>query len=348
MDWNIFFSAASQTCGAIIGIFSAFLITKIIADQAEFLKLKDKISDMISSSDYLKAKFEHVYFEDLNTYELECLRNKLYSDIKNTELNKNPESYYLKEDQPLFASKSEVLKHIRIAIDKAKRHQRSSQAKIAEQEREAEKIRKIESKLGKNGSVLFKGIENFCNNANLPKTASERIIGHPALTAPQETRRQIECSAARQNNREEIDKLMTDVLHQLKLNNKFAIEIKGVGRSHKLINLSLLAVVTLFYAGIIYPLSFLPLPLNAEINLSFMAFFDILWSLKGGMLSLLSMAFTGLLGFFWHFNRNIKIEKKQADELSIFTKPEGFSEYCKNYYDNKARIKNGSLQTPQS
>ena len=49
MDWNVFFSTVSQTSGAIVGIFAAFLITKIVANQSEYSKNIDKAAEAITA-----------------------------------------------------------------------------------------------------------------------------------------------------------------------------------------------------------------------------------------------------------------------------------------------------------
>jgi len=47
MDWNWFFSSLSQSAAAIVGIFGAFIITKIFSNQTLFLAKKSKLRDLL-------------------------------------------------------------------------------------------------------------------------------------------------------------------------------------------------------------------------------------------------------------------------------------------------------------
>lgn len=38
MDWNYFYSSLALSVAALVGIFSAFIITKVISNQSEFEK----------------------------------------------------------------------------------------------------------------------------------------------------------------------------------------------------------------------------------------------------------------------------------------------------------------------
>ncbi|MDV3002855.1 MAG: hypothetical protein N5P05_004510 (plasmid) [Chroococcopsis gigantea SAG 12.99] len=66
MDWNIFYSTISQTAGAIVGIFSAFLITKKVANQSEFNIDEDTMSRFIESSQYLVEECKNRKFDLYN------------------------------------------------------------------------------------------------------------------------------------------------------------------------------------------------------------------------------------------------------------------------------------------
>ena len=62
-----------------------------------------------------------------------------------------------------------------------------------------------------------------------------------------------------------------------------------------LINLSIIGAVLLFLLGVIYPLSFLPVSSGLPIRYSIRAFFPVLFSLKGFLLSSISIIFSRLL-----------------------------------------------------
>jgi hypothetical protein len=54
MDWDWFFSSASQSVAAIVGLFGAFLVTKLIANQAEHRALIGKATDFINKAKILE------------------------------------------------------------------------------------------------------------------------------------------------------------------------------------------------------------------------------------------------------------------------------------------------------
>lgn len=55
-DWNWFFSSLSQSTAAIVGLFGAFVFTKIINNEQKFNQNKEKIQELILYSNHLKRK----------------------------------------------------------------------------------------------------------------------------------------------------------------------------------------------------------------------------------------------------------------------------------------------------
>jgi cytosine/uracil/thiamine/allantoin permease len=53
MDWNWFFSSLAQSVAALVGIFAAFVITKIINNQSDFARKATRIREIISTSEKL-------------------------------------------------------------------------------------------------------------------------------------------------------------------------------------------------------------------------------------------------------------------------------------------------------
>ncbi len=324
MDWNVFFSTMSQTCGAVVGIFSAFLITKIIADQSEFSRLRDKISTMISKSEYLKAHFDRVDFEQLNNKELKDLSDILYNSIKDEELDKSPEFYYELIDQPLYASKSDAIEYIKYAIQRAEKYQLEKKKKQEEEDWKKSHRESLERAFG--SSVL----------ANIDLMNSIKPITNPYASSPLDRIKESMAHDPINNNREQSSRkqLIIDSKHQVSINRKVLNELEGSNTAHQLISRSLVIVLLLFFIGVIYPLSFLPLVPGAEITLSIRAFFDILFSLKGALLGLLAVSFSFLIATFWSVNNRLKLSPKECEDLKKMCQPEGFSIFLKNYYDN--------------
>ncbi|MGP4988107.1 hypothetical protein [Pseudoalteromonas nigrifaciens] len=334
MDWNVFFSTLSQTCGAVVGIFSAFLITKIIADQAEFSKFKDKAVKLIDESNYLKSQFDHVGFDGINSRDLEKLKSDLFDTIKHlsseeildTEISKYCYDHIA---QPKFASNEDIAKAIKATVVDI---------------RACQKKREVKAERNRQKRCSEKKLTDYYK-ANYPNLLLyQSIIGDSSITADIDTSVFMPHSpTAEVINKQFQEDKVTDNIHELILKAKHQMELNrnvlaeqfGLNKASQLINLSLLTVITLFFLGVIYPLSFLPTIPGEAITLSFGAFFDILNSLKGLLLGLLSVSFSGLIVVFWRFNQGLKLNPKQVNLLNDFCKPAGFSIFLKNYFDNK-------------
>src|SRR5690606_8761633 len=72
-------------------------------------------------------------------------------------------------------------------------------------------------------------------------------------------------SANLTKERDAIDQVVRDARHQIRLVKGFLDSARGNPESSPQITFALVLVTILFYAGVIYPLSFMPLPQNAEI-----------------------------------------------------------------------------------
>lgn len=69
MDWDWFFSSAAQSVAAIVGLFGAFLVTKIIANQADHRALTEKAKDFINKAKILEfgAKSRKIGWYNMRT-----------------------------------------------------------------------------------------------------------------------------------------------------------------------------------------------------------------------------------------------------------------------------------------
>lgn len=68
MDWNWFFSALAQSTAAIVGIFAAFIITKIINNQSDFKKKCSELNALLADCHNLVDKANNRYFEWYNKH----------------------------------------------------------------------------------------------------------------------------------------------------------------------------------------------------------------------------------------------------------------------------------------
>ncbi|MBB9531133.1 hypothetical protein FSJ75_021715 [Escherichia coli] len=110
-----------------------------------------------------------------------------------------------------------------------------------------------------------------------------------------------------------------------------------------LITISIVASSLLFILGVIYPLSFIPKAIGEDINITFMAFFDVLFSIKGFFLSLLAIVFLSLMLAFLYINITLRFESEVISELEFYMNISAYSEYFGNEYKNSVHLKEMSV-----
>lgn len=59
MDWNWFFSSLAQSVAALVGVFSAFVITKIVNNQSEFSSKVARTQELLDKSLKYKEAASH-------------------------------------------------------------------------------------------------------------------------------------------------------------------------------------------------------------------------------------------------------------------------------------------------
>lgn len=293
MDWNVFFSTISQTSGAIVGIFSAFLITKIVSNQAEFAQDQNDTSRFIFKSEALCDEAKSRYFKWYN----ERIRDRELDDIdeafhENDELL-TPNEYIETFRFSPFDVKSDLVSVL--------------ENKISEFEKERAEQAKYESC-------------SFGTAILMPKSMHVRSLSNFVADTTSE--------------REAIDDLLVKTIHHIKTNKAHLSKLNVGADSSSLINFSIVAVLLLFFAGVIYPLSFLPLSVGSEIKLSLSAFWGILFSLKGAMLSLISIIFSGLMLVFLRANIRLRHSQESIEKLQKYSQLENYSNYYKNYVES--------------
>lgn len=297
MDWNVFFSTISQTSGAIVGIFSAFLITKIVSNQTTHGQKLGQTSESLALSKKLANETSIRYFDWYGKRKAEDAIEKIQEDYEKTKEIKSPEEYYKTVYFSPFESRSESLEIIK--------------NKITLIEAEEERIRKQLEALGPGRGFItpmHTTIPRFSNFGLIDKLNDERDL---------------------------IDDLYVRVQHQADINKNLLTYLNSESESSNLISVSILSVILLFFAGVIYPLSFLPLDPNVQISLSLSAFWDILFSLKGILLILISVIFGGLMLVFYLANRKLSYKPEIKAELERYSKAKNYSVYFANYEDNK-------------
>lgn len=93
MDWNWFFSALAQSTAAIVGLFGAFIITKIINKEQAFNDTNRRIGELLALSDNLINRADIRHFNWYNQKIREIRLSKLAEDTNRTEIKTSQEYY---------------------------------------------------------------------------------------------------------------------------------------------------------------------------------------------------------------------------------------------------------------
>lgn len=304
VDWNVFFSTVSQTSGAIVGIFAAFLITKIVANQSEYSKNKEKAWDFVHKSKALEHEAETRYFDWYNKRTGERELGKIDDLYHETDKILSANEYYKKLNFSPFQDKTEALELIQNKVNE-----------LTEKERiENEIVRSQLEKQGPGFGVVTQNSMHITNLAALSVNTTEE--------------------------REQIDNLLVRTTMQSKINHDLLVSLRSGSESSPLVSISIVAVILLFFSCVIYPLSFLPLNQSAEIYLSLAAFWDILFSLKGLLLTLMSFIFCGLMVVFLYINHKLKHGAAMLAELEKYSCIGNYSVYFENYIEFEKSLNN--------
>ena len=324
MDWNVFFSTVSQSFGSIIGIFCAFLITKIISNQSDFNLLKNKYKIGILESINLKDKISTRYFDWYNERRSDNACAELKKEIENISEFKSAYEYYSELNFSPFQNKDEVIFSINAVIDERK-------IKIAKEreltERRNIKISELKDQLDKahgakktflqmeyNDLIRYNTMTNY---ALVSSTFPPLLIGADVI-----------------EERELIDIAFIDMKKRIGENEILLDDINNVSSSSSVIQFSICTIIFLFLIGVIYPLSFLPMEVGSEINLTFSAFFKILFSLKGVLLALITVGFVSLMVYFYNVSESLRFSEDEVKALQDYISFGGYSIYFKHYIEN--------------
>lgn len=299
-DWNWFFSSVAQSAAAIVGIFGAFIVTKILANQAAFAERSLRIQELITQGQKLvedsgRLSFDWYHRND-NAAELEKLEKLLEEDDSQT-----PEALYGKLRFSPYIPRADAIAIV--ARAKSLREER------IERERE-EKRRELEQARSRG----FSGIATHMDSALLRGVSSPRLLMGPQLD----------------KEREEIDSLYTEARHHVRLVSDFYAIVSPNPESSTVITTSLALILTLFFAGVIYPLSFMPLPTDWKPAISLAEIPSFIFSLRGALLVVVSLLFTTMLVMFFVMNIRLKYPADKLERLVQFKHLSAYSQYFAN------------------
>ena len=110
-DWNWFFSSVAQSAAAIVGIFGAFIVTKILANQSAFAEKSLRIQELITLGQKITDASSRLSFDWYHRHdsasELEDLEKLLEKDDTQT-----PEALYEKLRFSPYIARTNVIETI--------------------------------------------------------------------------------------------------------------------------------------------------------------------------------------------------------------------------------------------
>lgn len=252
-DWNWFFSSLAQSTAAIVGIFGAFIITKILSNQSEYSQKKSRLKEMLIRSQRLVDDAQALaflwYVKRTNENEIDKLEELLQKDKSQT-----PAKLYDLLNFSEFYPRADALDLIESSIiDLIKTKQMSE----------------------------YDSVLNRINVSNLNSSMLNSSL-----------------SNAIDKEYESIHFTLREIRSNIRTIKDFLDSAHNNPESSPQITYSLLLIVALFFAGVIYPLSFLPVPNIDEVRISIDAFLPLLFSLRGALLTAVSIIFMSIVVIF--------------------------------------------------
>lgn len=306
MDWNWFFSSLSQSAAAIVGIFGAFIITKILSNQAAFAEKTNRMRELLVLAQRVVDDASDLSIDWYNKRIAEREIDRL-NDLLEKHSDETPEQLYDRLKFSIFIEKHVALQIIGNVIESRNRR--------IEKEREAARKRLEEQSRRGGRLAAFAEIASPVFDTRGPLNMH---LG-PALG----------------KERDAIDLVVRNARHHIRLVRDFLDTVRGNPESSPQITYALTLITALFYVGVVYPLSFMPTRMDTAPVLSLGAFIDIAFSLRGALLTAVSAIFTGILAMFFAMNVRMKYQPQEIQKLVEFSSLGAYSKFFQVMDENE-------------
>lgn len=321
MDWNWFFSSVAQSAAAMVGVIAAFLIAKVIANQAAFQQKRDQLPGMLVECERISDRLSHCNFEYIEeTYFLDW-EEAVESDFEEhgcSDLNQVVKRLKL-ENRPAWLEMSDALDRIRGKL--------AELAAEKEKEEEAKRQRELERLQRQASNQALKARNSFGIGSAM---AAYRELGDKWSSTSVRTPKPMGMATRfRWDHIPEISKAITEATMEARNNARtvgvYLKSVDGSPERSSLVTVTLVLLTLLFFGGVVYPLSFLPAPPDGKIVLSVAAFWEILNSLKGLILAVLSVGVIAILAVFGYINLSLTHGSEELERLRKFVKMAAYS-----------------------
>jgi len=306
MDWNWFFSSIAQSAAAIVGIFGAFIITKVLSNQAQFGEKSGRFQSLRTNAAKLVDSADNLAFAWYVRLNKEYQMGEA-EDLLEKDDNLEPDELYAKLRFPIFLARKDAIQDLQNFKDR--------RARDAEEERQRrEEAAKLQKKHRQFGLIDPLGFGGDTPSIFLqPKVSFSRSLSHPY--------------AALEKERDTIDALEVEIRHHMRTISDFLQTTSSNPESSLAITWALVMVAALFLVGVVYPLSFLPTPSSWTPALELHGFWARVFSLRGLLLTAVSSIFLAALTMFAVMNRRLRYPPEEVQSLEEFTRIGTYSKY---------------------
>ena len=287
---NTFFSTLASSMGGLIGVISAFLITKVLSLEEEKYSLQKQLKNAIIDSEELKEllhqqAFPH-FINKFRDHGDRNIRTKIAKMLFNKEvIDKAIKNKLFYDEICLFDNKIEVIKEIDQIEKEIKELSTDSLEELSK-----------------------KGI--FAAYSRMPNTGYSNF--HNKIL---EIKLNVDTNIKKNKN----------LLEDLNLFENLTKEIK-----HQIIIL-----MSLFFIGLIYPLSYLKYPNEVKLDYTLTNnFFSEILSKTGIILLIVSVIFFIFILRILSINNKNIISKLEKNELKKYLKYTAYSIFLVNFYKN--------------
>jgi hypothetical protein len=333
MDWNWLFSTVAQSSAAIVGIFGAFLISRILSNQSDYSSNIRLMKNLKIEAERLKDKSNNRYFIWYNDHQNEIGFEDIEEILKeNPDKELNYEDYekiFFENKFSKYSDSEKVIEKINTLRMKFVEEYKTEQEIIRKRQREEKERAElrarqtaITSKFGLNNlTSMFDDLTNMRGTevsmsmrSVFPKFTNDTLIDNL------------------REEREEIEDLYVKTKSLANQIVDFIQHIEDNNFSSKQISWLIILVGFLFCAGVIYPISFLPLTPGGDFEISIQNFLPTLMSIKGLFLIIMGAVFFVILGIFYNLNSKMAYSSVEVDKLREYSKVENFSVFFKNFH----------------
>lgn len=308
MDWNWFFSSLAQSSAAIVGIFGAFIITKVLSNQVSYQEKTARAKTLIADASRLKHRAGNLPFDwcVLRTYESAMLRAE---DALEDDATLSSEVLYEKARFPRYLPRDTAIKALealksKLEQEKAVEHER----RFAAAQRAAQSP--FRTRVG---------------------SAFPTAIGYPLPEKMRKVQLPVE---GLESALDSIAELRVEIQHHMRTIEDHLDHVRSNPESSTAITWALGMVASLFLVGVILPLAFMPTPQVWTPSFRMIDLWGV-FSFKGALLGSVALLFLTALVVFGYMNWRLKYSPDFVASLQELAEIGHYSRFYVVEDDNK-------------